>query len=1192
MIKLSKQPLLTTTFWIIAFASLTAPIAARLFSGPAIVEAVGGAETNAAPGKEASDLGPGREVKSSIAGGASDRYRIAVQSGTFVALRIKKQDLNLTVTVHTSSSKIWSEFISRRYGALPLSFIAEESGDYVIDVQSLEENAEPREYSLEVTDVRMASAVDRCLDDAVRSFALGETLAARWEKEGLREALARYLKAAADWRESGRYAEAALAFERGGDVSFTLSDYPAASRAYDEARMAAIRCGDTARTAAALNGIGYVLIYEGENRKALPYFERALKLAAKHQKTLPVEGKRLTAQALNNIGEVYYSLSDPGKTLEKFNSALALWKETGDRQGQALTELNLGFLHSDLGNMKDSLSHFANAIQLFRDVRCRWGEAQVIAAIGQVNSLRGRKQQALDSYNRAVEMSRAVGDRRGEAAALNSLGDVYEALNDPASALQNYDLALKRYREIGDRDYEALSLFYLGRAHRRKDDTVIAADYFKQSLEISRRVGDRRIEIYTLKELAAMYFDLHKGREALRTYGKLLTRYKVIRDKRGQAYSLLEIGKVKEDLKKTDEAVGCFRIALSLSESAEDIAGQTSILYSIAHAEQGRQSFDKARAAIEKSLRLIESTRKEVLSKDRRADYFASVYKHYSLYVDLLMQMNQQRPSRELIAAAVEASEKARGRALLDVLMEAQQIEDEHSVDEALNQGGESQTIGGSEREKTGNTDGEPYTAPMEDRATAMEPPGRGSLSTAQSQPLTLDAIQGELKDDTLLLQFFLGKDRSYVWAVTRTTATGHELPSRERIEEEARKYYSLLTAREPIPGETASQSRHRVEEADGLLSRQAALLSQMLLGPVSAELDRRRLLIAPDGVLYFVPFDTLPKPEDARDSGAHQRLAPLLFNHEIVVEPSMSILAAIRRERGTKASAPKTVAILADPVFDPNDRRVFSHVEAADNSSDSTEQAKASNEARGPAQSANQALPRLRSSGLEAKYIAEMAGQGEFLVASGFDANLKVATGNNLALYRIVHFATHGTINTENPALSGIVLSLIDEKGDEQKGFLGLYDIYNLHLNADLAVLSACRTALGKEVKGEGLIGLTRGFMYAGSRSVLASLWQVDDEATAELMKQFYNELLRNRESPAAALKLAKEAIMKHHNWNSPYYWSGFVLQGEYDCTIGANGKASMPGGQYGPIAVAGAIVLCAIMFFITRLKRTKRLI
>jgi len=191
--------------------------------------------------------------------------------------------------------------------------------------------------------------------------------------------------------------------------------------------------------------------------------------------------------------------------------------------------------------------------------------------------------------------------------------------------------------------------------------------------------------------------------------------------------------------------------------------------------------------------------------------------------------------------------------------------------------------------------------------------------------------------------------------------------------------------------------------------------------------------------------------------------------------------------------------------------------------------------------------LTRLPFTRDEANAIAKMVGVNERHVQLDFDASRQAATNPELAQYRFVHFATHGILNSAHPNLSGLAFSLVNEEGQPQDGFLRASEIFNLKLAADLVVLSACRTGLGKEIRGEGLIGLTRAFMYAGAARVMVSLWDINDEGTAELMKRFYGNLLGpTKMSPAAALRSAQVSMAADKRWSSPYYWAGFTLQGE----------------------------------------------
>jgi len=323
--------------------------------------------------------------------------------------------------------------------------------------------------------------------------------------------------------------------------------------------------------------------------------------------------------------------------------------------------------------------------------------------------------------------------------------------------------------------------------------------------------------------------------------------------------------------------------------------------------------------------------------------------------------------------------------------------------------------------------------------------------------------------------------------------------------------------------------------------------LSRMVLGPVASQIRGRRLLIVSDGALQYIPFAALPEP--GKVGGA-----PLVAAHEVVYSPSASVLAMLRRAEREKKVGTKAVAVLADPVFESQDPRV----EARPGSQPSKEvkRSVAQDDLSSPAEHLTRStedlgltdLPRLPFSRREADAILAVTPSGQAMAALDFKASRSTATSADLADYRVVHFATHGLLDSTHPELSGLVLSLVDQHGNPQNGFLDLQDIYNLNLPADLVVLSACETALGKEIKGEGLVGLTRGFMYAGASRVLASLWKVDDVATAELMRSFYHYMEQQKMPPAAALRRAQIEMRKQKRWSSAYYWAGFQLQGEWN--------------------------------------------
>jgi CHAT domain-containing protein len=403
-----------------------------------------------------------------------------------------------------------------------------------------------------------------------------------------------------------------------------------------------------------------------------------------------------------------------------------------------------------------------------------------------------------------------------------------------------------------------------------------------------------------------------------------------------------------------------------------------------------------------------------------------------------------------------------------------------------------------------------------------------------------------------VLLEYALGDKRSFVWAVTNSSLKYFPLPPRATVEQAARQVYELLTeGNKLVKGETDVQQRERLAAAEEAYTKAADTLSRMIVGPVAQELGSKRVVIVADGTLQYVPFAALPDPIVAVDGAGTER-PPLVFGHEILSLPSASVLAVMREEFRDRKSALKAVAVIADPVLDKDDERLKVAAAAAGGRNRPAAPKQGTNSLaqralRSLEQNGRDGFARLPFSRREARAIMDVVSDEQGLLALDFRASRATVMSGELANYRIIHFATHGLLNSEHPEFSGIVLSLFDERGRDQEGFLGLNEIYNLNLPADLVVLSACQTALGKDVRGEGLIGLTRGFMYAGAERVIATLWKVDDSATAELMQEFYRAMFGKGMKPLAALRAAQIHMWQQRRWHSPYYWAAFSLQGEW---------------------------------------------
>jgi len=724
-------------------------------------------------------------------------------------------------------------------------------------------------------------------------------------------------------------------------------------------------------------------------------------------------------------------------------------------------------------------------------------------------------------------------------------------------SIEKYHEALDLYRRATDRNGEAQTLNNIGLVYWSLGETRKALEKYNEALPIRRAVGDRSGEATTLSNIGLVYWSLGETRKALEKYNEALPIKRAVSDRSGEAATLNNVGLVYDSLGETQKALEKYNEALLLRQEVGDRNGEAATLLGIARAEQKRGNLTQARQTIEQAIGLIESLRTNIVSQEFRASYFASRQDFYEFYVDVLMQMRKQTPAEALDAVALTVSERARARSLLELLKESRAdirqgvdsslLERERSLQQRLNARAAAQFALLNRKHTPEQADAAAkeiaaITAEYEEVQAQIRARSPRYAALTQPQPLGLTEIQQQaLDEDTLLLEYALGEQRSYLWLVSQRSIDSYELPPRAEIEAAARRVYELLNVRPK-----------RWTPPDPQFIAQAKALSGMLLGPVAQRLTGKRLVVVAPGALSYLPFAALPAPEDEkRPAGVYE---PLVARHEVVNVPSASVLSIIRRETAGRQRATKSVAVLADPVFEEDDPRLDEAKNG--NSSGKTpatravdaeysELTRAIRTMNFP--DARDGFVRLPFSRYEANSVIALTPRGTGLKATDFNASRDLALSRQLSQYRILHFATHGLLNSERPELSGLVFSLIDQKGKPQDGFLRLHEIYNLQLNADLVVLSACETGLGKEIKGEGLIGLTRGFMYLGAPRVVASLWNVDDLATAELMKVFYQRMLKDGLPAGAALRAAQLELSKQKRWASPYYWAGLVLHGEW---------------------------------------------
>jgi CHAT domain-containing protein/Flp pilus assembly protein TadD len=899
---------------------------------------------------------------------------------------------------------------------------------------------------------------------------------------------------------AGSDGQAAEAYLQAGDIYSTLSRYQKARTAYSEA----VRTQYPEMRCKALSRIARTYATTGPFSLADQYSKQALDLC--RELSEPAQ-----AEALEARGEVLLEFSGERAQGENFfRQARELFVRGGDRNGEARTLLALAHigLFSD-GRQAEGLRSAEQALQLWSSTGNQYGIARMRSYLGTFAITKGQFEIAQCNYRLSRQVFQLLGNKDEEASVLNGLGYVNRETGERQKSLQYYRQARAIFASVHDMVGEMEAIRGVGKALSMAGDYKSLLPLYRQNLRLARRSGDTVAIAGSLADLAHAYEATRQYSQAELSYRRALKEYRAVHHVYGEADVLVALGRVKITVGRYSEAISFLESANVLQQQLGEIEGVAEVQYELAIAYLRLNRFERAESAIETTIDIIEKQRMSISHFDSRASYFAVVHAYYAIYIEILMSLEKEQPGRGFAEKAFNASERSRARTLLDLLTTSSQ---DVSCKELL----ESQLHPISQTEV----------------ATAAE-------AGSPSPTLTLKEVQAEIEpEDTVLLEYALGDTKSYVWAVENDQISAHELPQSQRIRRLVEGFRQMLVPSQLKAGENASDYQARVRMQDQSYRAYARQLSKILLGPVKLA-GAKRVLIVPDGSLHYVPFAALLIPV----AGSDEQL--LIRRYEVNVLPSASVLGTLRKTALNRAPPTATAAIFADPVFEADDPRIpINRGKASGLEERPAALTRAIRDIGGP-----QYIPRLEGSREEANAIANVLdswGSQRVQVSLDFAASRNFVLKDGLTRFRLVHFATHGLIDSRRPEMSGLILSLIDSRGRKQDGYLRLQEIYKMKLTADLVVLSSCESGLGKDLPAEGIIGLPRGFLYAGAKTVIASLWKVDDEATAKLMTALYARIRRG-ESPSSALRGAQLQMTRDEQWSKPYYWAAFSLEGEY---------------------------------------------
>ncbi len=921
--------------------------------------------------------------------------------------------------------------------------------------------------------------------------------------------------------------------------------------------------------------------------------------------------KRSKTQAsiLNSIGKTYYLMGDGVKSVSYYILSRKIYlnlEKNPQKLSNELIEISSDYIK--LGNKKEALLNLEMAIRTQKNIKDISGELKSNQAIAKIYFDSGEIEKSIDLYNQVINIQIKKGDQIGQLESLQKIASIYESLGDYRFSLSTLERALQLAQKVNAHTLQESILRNMSNLsviigdYPKSNDFLrqikelpypqiqtpqvpkgsLFSDFYKRGAVFLNTINHERREFSEMHSMLIKYVQIQKYSQAIDTARSILNSKITMTPKmRGTTYAWM--GRAYLKLNNYQQAIDSFNQALSLLRSEAHISTEAVVLSDLGDTYTALTQYSKARkfydlamakiktqgdsqievkilyhtavmerkrgntrdslTEIEFGIKKIEGYRARIPSPELRTSYFALVQEYYDFYIDLLMQQHKKQLSLHYNAFALQVSERARARSLIDLLNESQAdirqgvdpklLEQEKNLQFQLNalekrrielysKPPTKSQIANFEREY------DTVFSQYQDLETQIRSRSPRYAALTQPQPLTLTELKQQVLDNnTVLLEYFLGKDRSYLWAVTPSGMTSYELPKQSEIEAATQQF------RKVVANPTAQPSE---------ISKAGTPLSKMLLGPVAKQISQKRLLIVSNGALQYLPFAALPAPTGSQ---------LLLSEHEIINLPSASTLATLRHELNGRKLAAKTVAVFADPVFSRTDQRVSKNGTALTPNNSSQESINSlpfSMETfRSTSQEAGIDFGRLPGTRQEAENILKLIPANTQTQAFDFKASRENVLNSNLSQYRIIHFATHGILNTTRPELSAVVLSLVDQKGNSQNGFLRLNDVFNLNLPAELVVLSACQTGLGQNIRGEGLIGLTRGFMYAGTPRVLVSLWNVNDESTTVLMTHFYKAMLEQKLPPAAALRAAQLKMQQEPKWKSPYYWAAFTLQGEW---------------------------------------------
>lgn len=887
----------------------------------------------------------------------------------------------------------------------------------------------------------------------------------------------------------------------------------------------------------------------GNKMKSEDFFKESLLLSEQTDNLIS------RAMASGSAAEYYYFERDFSNASQFYHQALNFWAQTDDMDGYAQALVDYGYFLMGINDPLEALTFLYLAQGKFLEIGNRRGLSVTRIALGNVYSSIDEKQSALEAYQLAEADFPEDMDFIEKARLYNGIGHIYEDFQEWDLSAEQRKEALRLFKRENYLQGQMATLPSLVKLSYLIGSEPDAVNYYSELQSISEKLNDTFFIAITYKQIGDYYFEKQIDDAAIKNYQKTLDVLRSFESKIDRALIENNLGTIYRRRGQYDIAQKYYDSSLKISRETRDKFAEADILYNISRQNFLRNENDRALENIRSSIKLTEEILSDFYNSKLTRTYFADAYKRYEFYINLLMKLHAQFPDKNFEKEALQASEKSRSRSMLeklrlamsDIIKDADPsvIQKEREIRYLLNIKAQMLTsileTKGSEAE-TSELNKEILTLTNNLESTEAFLKVQSPLYSMIKEPpnFQVDEFQKNILDEnTLLLEFSFGKEASYLWVIGKSYIKVSVLPDRQTLDEQIDRLRQLISPPESEDNEEIQSYQKKKADAEKEYWERAQNLSNQLFGNLTADLGDKKLIVIPDGKLRYFPISALPTPNTENNSSVNK---PFLLKNEIVYEPSAVTLNLIKTYNASKLPS-KDFLVLADPVFSKNDSRFSQTDESVKNVISQTETKTVWSKFR--SMSVLDSLDRLEVSGDEPNTILRNFGSEKTTVISGFSANREIFLKSDISDYKVIHLATHGILNEENPELSGIVLSQYDKQGNMRDGLVWLQDIYGFNLATDLVVLSACDTGIGKEIKGEGLMSLANGFLQSGAKTVIASQWKVDDFASLELMNYFYQSLTDEHITSSQALRKAQ--ISMYHKSRSPNDWAAFTIYGDF---------------------------------------------